>query len=119
MREAEKKRKHLGRDLGKRELAMLEEPLSVAVSTECKSSHRDRGGWGGRQRPGVKGLAATRNRGFMLESRSNPTPISKLLSMLRTVVLEKTLESPLDSMEITPVNSKVNQACIFIGRTDA
>jgi len=67
----------------------------------------------------VKGLAATRNRGFMLESRSNPTPISKLLSMLRTVVLEKTLESPLDSMEITPVNSKVNQACIFIGRTDA
>ena len=66
-----------------------------------------------------KGLAATRNRGFMLESRSNPTPISKLLSMLRTVVLEKTLESPLDSMEITPVNSKVNQACIFIGRTDA
>ena len=87
----ERKRKHLGRDLGKRELAMLEEPLMVAVSTEYKGSHRDRGGWGGRQRPGVKGLAATRNRGFMLDSRSSSTPISKLLSMLRTVVLEKTL----------------------------
>ena len=36
-----------------------------------------------------------------------------------TVVLEKTLESSLDSKEIKLVNSKGNQACIFIGRTDA
>ena len=36
-----------------------------------------------------------------------------------TVVLEKTLESPLDSKEIQPVNSKGNQSWIFIGRTDA
>ena len=36
-----------------------------------------------------------------------------------TVVLEKTLESPLDSKEIKPVNSKGNQPWIFIGRTDA
>ena len=36
-----------------------------------------------------------------------------------TVVLEKTLESPLDSKEIKPVNSKRNQSWIFIGRTDA
>ena len=36
-----------------------------------------------------------------------------------TVVLEKTLESPLDNMEIKPVNLKVNQSWIFIGRTDA
>ena len=35
------------------------------------------------------------------------------------VVLEKTLESPLDSKEIKPVNSKGNQPWIFIGRTDA
>ena len=34
------------------------------------------------------------------------------------MVLEKTLESPLDSKEITPVNPKGNQPCIFIGRTD-
>ena len=36
-----------------------------------------------------------------------------------TVVLEKTLESPLDSKEIQPVNRKWNQSWIFIGRTDA
>ena len=33
--------------------------------------------------------------------------------------MEKTLESPLDSMEIQPVNAKGNQSWIFIGRTDA
>ena len=33
--------------------------------------------------------------------------------------LEKTLESPLDSKEIKPVNPKGNQPWIFIGRTDA
>ena len=37
----------------------------------------------------------------------------------QTVVLEKTLESPLDSKEIKPVNPKGNKPWIFIGRTDA
>ena len=37
----------------------------------------------------------------------------------QTVVLEKTLESPLDNKEIKPVNPKGNQPWIFIGRTDA
>ena len=37
----------------------------------------------------------------------------------RTVLLEKTLEGPLDSKEIKPVNLKGNQFWIFIGRTDA
>ena len=37
----------------------------------------------------------------------------------RTVVLEKTLESPLDSKEIKPVNLKGNQPWILFGRTDA
>ena len=36
-----------------------------------------------------------------------------------TVVLEKTLENPLDCTEIQPVNPKGNQLWIFIGRTDA
>ena len=36
-----------------------------------------------------------------------------------TVVLKKTLESPLDCKEIQPVHSKGNQSWIFIGRTDA
>ena len=35
-----------------------------------------------------------------------------------TVVLEKTLESPLDCREIQPVHPKENQSWIFIGRTD-
>ena len=38
---------------------------------------------------------------------------------LWTVVLEKTLESPLDSKEIQPVHPKGNQSWIFIGRTHA
>ena len=36
-----------------------------------------------------------------------------------TVVLEKTLESPLDCKEIQPVHSEGDQPWIFIGRTDA
>ena len=36
-----------------------------------------------------------------------------------TVVLEKTLESPLDCKEIQPVHPKGSQSWIFIGRTDA
>ena len=35
------------------------------------------------------------------------------------VVLDKTLESPLDCKEIQPVNPKGNQSWIFIGRADA
>ena len=38
--------------------------------------------------------------------------------MFWTVVLEKTLESPLDCMEIQPVHPKGNQSWVFIGRTD-
>ena len=36
-----------------------------------------------------------------------------------TVVLDKTLESPLDCKVIKPVSPKGNQSWIFIGRTDA
>ena len=36
-----------------------------------------------------------------------------------TVVLEKTLKSPLDCKEIQPVHPKGNQPWIFIGKTDA
>ena len=35
------------------------------------------------------------------------------------MVLEKTLESPLDCKEIQPVHSKGDQSWVFIGRTDA
>ena len=36
-----------------------------------------------------------------------------------TVVLEKTLQSPLESKEIKPVNPKGNQLWVFTGKTDA
>ena len=36
-----------------------------------------------------------------------------------TVVLEKTLESPLDCKEIQPVHTEGDQSWVFIGRTDA
>ena len=39
--------------------------------------------------------------------------------MLLTVVLEKTLESPLDCKEVQPVHPKGDQSWVFIGRTDA
>ena len=35
------------------------------------------------------------------------------------MVMEKTLESPLDFKEIQPVHPKGNQSSIFIGKTDA
>ena len=35
------------------------------------------------------------------------------------MVLEKIIESPLDSKEIKPVDPEGNQSWIFIGRTDA
>ena len=39
--------------------------------------------------------------------------------MLLTVVLEKTLESPLDCKEIQPVYPKGDQSWVFIGRTNS
>ena len=35
------------------------------------------------------------------------------------MVLEKTLESPMDGKEIQTVHSKVDQSWVFIGRTEA
>ena len=41
------------------------------------------------------------------------------MAQLVTVVLKKTLESPLDCKEIQQVHPKGNQSLIFFGRTDA
>ena len=43
----------------------------------------------------------------------------KIATMLTTVVLEKTLESPLDCKEMQPVHSKGDQSLVFIRGTDA
>ena len=42
-----------------------------------------------------------------------------VLWLLALLVLEKTLESPLNCKEIKPVNPKGSQSWLFIGRTDA
>ena len=45
------------------------------------------------------------------------TPSSLSISMI--MVLEKTLESPLDCKEIQPVHPKGDKSWVFTGRTDA
>ena len=47
------------------------------------------------------------------------TQLSDWTELNWIVVLEKTLESPLDCKEIQPVNPKWNQSWIFIERTNA
>ena len=55
-----------------------------------------------------------------LQAVSLPSePTVSLNQCFWTLVLVKTLESPLDCKEIKPVNPKGNQSWIFIGRTDA
>ena len=56
---------------------------------------------------------------FGRKSMTSPDSILKRNITLPTVVLEKTLESPLDFKEIQLVHPKVDQSCMFIGRTDA
>ena len=46
------------------------------------------------------------------------TSLNMTVSRLWTIMLEKTLESPLDCKEIQPVSPEGNQSWIFIGRTD-
>ena len=45
--------------------------------------------------------------------------VPKLFWCFRTMVLEKTTESPLNSKEVKPVSPKGNQPWTYIGRTDA
>ena len=53
------------------------------------------------------------------ESWTIKKPECRRIDAFWTVVLEKTLESPLDCKEIQPVHPKGNQPWIFIGRTEA
>ena len=55
----------------------------------------------------------------MLEMDSKESWVPKNWTTNWTVVLEKTVESPLDCKEIQPVHPKGNQSWIFVGRTDA
>jgi len=54
---------------------------------------------------------------WMWELDNKESPVLKNWCIW-TVVLEKTLESPLDCKEIQPVHPKADQTWVFIGRTD-
>ena len=54
-----------------------------------------------------------------LDYKERWAPIAPTNWCFWTVVLKKTLESPLDCKEIKPVHPKGDQSWIFIGRTDA
>ena len=70
--------------------------------------------WAWHHPPEVKVLASS------ITGWEQPLPSGKLHKSLRKCVeLEKTLESPLESEEIKPVNLKRDQLWIFVGRTDA
>ena len=62
------------------------------------------------------GFSSTHVWMWELDYKENRAPKN---SCFWIVVLEKTLESPLDCKEIQPVHPKGNQSWIFIGRTDA
>ena len=52
------------------------------------------------------------------ESRNIKRAEHRRIDAFETVVLEKTLERPLDCKEIQPVHPKGNQSWVFIGRID-
>ena len=53
------------------------------------------------------------------ESWTIKKPECQRIDAFELVMLEETLQGPLDCKEIQPVNPKGNQSRIFIGRTDA
>ena len=108
--------------------------LYTAVSVWVRHTIHDAAGevghLGNRRREGVGTawltLFQTIGEGTMRGGSDLPALIEQLLYIwvpknwcFWTVVLEKTLESPLNCKEIQPVHPKGNQSWIFIGRTDA
>ena len=59
-----------------------------------------------------------RTKGGLPEERKVRGWVKCMKGTKRTVVLEKTLESPLDCNEIQPVHPKGDQSWVFIGKTD-
>ena len=67
--------------------------------------------------PSSQGYGFSSGHVWMWESDSKESRVQKNWCFW-TVVLEKTLESPLDCKEIQPVHPKGNQSWVFTGRTD-
>ena len=67
--------------------------------------------------PSSQGYGFSRGHVWMWELDYKESRVPK--NCFWMVVLEKTLESPLDCKEIQPVHPKGNQSWVFIGRTEA
>ena len=68
--------------------------------------------------PSSRGYGFSSSHAWMWELDYKESWVPKNLCFW-TVVLEKTLESPLDCKKIQPVHTKGDQSWVFIGRTDA
>ena len=69
--------------------------------------------------PSSQSYGFSSSRGWMWELDYKESWAPKNCFVFWTVVLEKTVDSPLDVKEIQPVHPKGNQSWIFIGRADA
>ena len=93
----------------------MKEELPRSVGAQYATEHQ----WRNNSR--IKGWSQSKNNTqlwmwLVIEARSDA--VSENWCFL-TVVLEKTLESPLDCKEIQPVHPEGDQSWVFIGRTDA
>ena len=85
------------------------ERLTVEKTGSCSDADKD---------PSSQSYGFSSSHVWMWELNHKESWVSKNWCFW-TVILEKTLESPLDSKEIKLVNPKGNQSWIFIGRTNA
>ena len=100
----------------------------IASPTRCTWVWVNSGSWWWTVRPGVLQFMGSQRVGHDWVTELKWTQIWELDNKkgwapkkwcFRIMVLEKTLESPLNSKEIKPVHPKGNQSWIFIERTDA
>ena len=142
-----KKRLFLGKEV-MTNLDSIGEGNGNPLQCSCLENPRDRGAWWAavcgvtQSRTWLKWLSSSRQRiknqrhyfadkGLYSQSYGSSSSHVWMLDLdhkegwmlknwcFRTGVLEKTLENPLDSTQIIPVNPKENQLWIFIGRTNA
>ena len=142
-----KKRLFLGKEV-MTNLDSIGEGNGNPLQCSCLENPRDRGAWWAavcgvtQSRTWLKWLSSSRQRiknqrhyfadkGLYSQSYGSSSSHVWMLDLdhkegwmlknwcFRTGVLEKTLENPLDSKQIIPVNPKENQLWIFIGRTNA
>ena len=96
--------------------------LGILQETNCLSTHQEEEAPSHSFESGLvlrPALADVMSTNAVLVPSIGLNPLGCFHLCLWTVVLEKTLESPLDSKEIKPVNPKGNQLWIFTEKSDA